>query len=251
MKFSIIIPSYNQDQFIDQTFENIKILKERANVENILIEVLLFDSCSNEKVQRSIKKYEPIFDFFEIKKDNGQYHAINKGMAKVTGDYWTWLNTDDLIDVEGFLKLAAVLKNNPSIEYIYGGIRHIDKHGDFIRDVATKNISLNSLVNINPGIYQPGSFMKRSFTNKIGVLEKYNCCFDYEYILRILKNYGEVYVCNFIVSSFRIHETSKTGSIIPVFVREQLEISKKYGRKILSKHTLIANLRLLKHHFFK
>jgi len=82
MKFSIIIPSYNQDRYIARTFENIKELKERALKENILIEVLLFDNCSNEMVQNSIKKYESVFDYIEIKKDDGQYDAINRGIAK-------------------------------------------------------------------------------------------------------------------------------------------------------------------------
>ena len=250
MKFSIIIPSYNQDQYIEHTFKNIKELKECALEQNIVIEVLLFDSCSNEKVQNSIKKYESTFDYMEVKKDNGQYDAINKGLAKATGDYWSWLNTDDLIDIEGFLKIAAILKTDNTIDYIYGGVRYIDENGNSIKEVTANHFSLKTLVNNNPGIYQPGSFFKTNFTNKIGLLEKYNCCFDYEYVLRILKNKGKIKVCDFMVSNFRIHKASKTGSIIPIFVKEQLVISKKYGRNFFSKHTLIANLRLFKHRYF-
>lgn len=251
MKFSIIIPSYNQPQYIEQTFKNVAELKLVASQNGHEIEALILDSCSVQEVQDIIKKYNSIFDYIDISKDNGQYDAINKGITKATGDYWAWLNTDDLIDVNGFVKLTNILKTNSTIDYIYGGVRHINEAGNFIRDVNAKHLSLNDLVNDNSGIYQPCSFFRKKFTDKIGLLEKYNCCFDYEYILRILSNNGKIYACDFIVASFRLHDSSKTGSIIPVFMKEQLEISKKYGRNFFSKHTLIANLRLLKHRYFK
>ena len=80
MKFSIIIPSFNQPSFIAETFENVKQLKNLAAADNIDIEILLFDSCSNDAVQNIINEYKLIFDFVEVKKDNGQYDAINKGI---------------------------------------------------------------------------------------------------------------------------------------------------------------------------
>jgi glycosyltransferase involved in cell wall biosynthesis len=251
MKFSIIIPSFNQDQFIERTFENLKELKERAATDNVIIELLLFDNCSNEKVQNIIKKYNPVFDFIEIKQDKGQYDAINKGIAMATGNYWSWLNTDDLIDIEGFLKLVAILRNDNMIDYIYGGVRYINENEDFVKDIKAYDISLNRLINISPGISQPGSFFKKEFTDKIGILGNYSCCFDYEFILRILKNNGKIKACNFIVSNFRYYKDSKTGSIIPVFVKEQLKISKNYGRNVFSQLTLIAYLRLVKYRYLK
>src|ERR1700722_13221836 len=100
MTFSIIIPSYNQDTFIEQTFKNLLQLKEQARRNNIDLEILLFDNESNEATQKVITAYRSLFDYSEIKKDKGQYDAINKGISRVTGDYWTWLNTDDLIEID-------------------------------------------------------------------------------------------------------------------------------------------------------
>jgi hypothetical protein len=187
----------------------------------------------------------------EIKKDNGQYDAINKGIAKVTGDYWTWLNTDDLIDIDNFFKVVTILKNDSTIDYIYGGVRYINENGNFINDANVANFSLKRFINDGQGIAQPGSFFRKEFTDKIGLLKNYNCCFDYEFFLRILKNNGKIKVCNFIVSHFRYYKNSKTGSIMPVFIKEKLEISKNYGRNVFSKHTLIAYLRLFKHRYLK
>ena len=250
MKLSIIVPSYNQVEFITYTLKNLAEIKKKATVVGIFIEILVFDSESNERVQQIIRDYQQEFDFVEIKKDKGQYDAINKGILKCSGDYWTWLNTDDLLDIDGFFKLVDVLTANSSIDYIYGGVTYINEKGETLKTVDTWKLSLDQLVTEEPAIFQPGSFFKKSFTDKIGLLKSYQCCFDYEYILRCIKNNANVYQCNYAVSQFRYYKTSKTGSITPIFIREQLIISKDYGRKWYHYLSSFSKLRLLKHLLF-
>jgi glycosyltransferase involved in cell wall biosynthesis len=250
MKFSIIIPSYNQDKFIGATLDNLKKLKESIRNKEIKIEILLFDSQSNQAVLNEINQYKDTIDFVEIKKDNGQYDAINKGIEKCTGDYWTWLNTDDLLSIDSFLKVVDILNNNPTIDYIYGGIDYINENGHVTLNVPAYDLNLKILTSKNPSIFQPGSFFKKSFTDKIGLLNAYRCCFDYEYILRCLKNNAVFHTCNFSVAQFRYYQDSKTGSIITIFIKEQLIISKLYGRKSFSYITVYLYLRLIKNKLF-
>jgi glycosyltransferase involved in cell wall biosynthesis len=246
MKFSIIIPSYNQDRFIGETFLNIRHLKSRIEGSGIFIEVLLFDNNSNDIVKKILNEFSDIFDFIEIAPDKGQYDAINHGLEKLTGDYWTWLNTDDKLDIDGFVQLANIVRGNNTIDYIYGDIEIIDENSNSKKIVKAVDLSINTLTNINPGIYQPGSFFRTKFTDKIGLLSEYRCCFDYEYVLRVLLNDGVLYRCEFPVAKFRYYKTSKSGSIVAVFIREQIQISKKYGRKFFSGLTMILFLRTLK-----
>ncbi len=250
MKFSVIIPSYNQERFIGNTLENVVKLKSDAAEKGIDIEIILIDSESNAEVQKIISLFRKDLDHIDISKDKGQYDAINKGLKICSGDYWTWLNTDDHIDINGFFKLVEILKKEPDIDYIYGGIQYMDTDNNLIKDVKAKIFTLDSLVNVDPGIYQPGSFFKTSFTRTVGDISSYRCCFDYEYILRCLKKDAKIYVCDFPLSRFRYYSDSKTGSMIPVFIREQLLISKDFGRKPYSKLTWFSNLRLLKHRLF-
>ena len=249
MKFSIIIPSYDQDKFITETFENLVQLKGKARQRNIDIEILLFDNVSGNATQRIITSNKALFDYIEIAKDEGQFDAINNGIKKVTGDYWTWLNTDDLIDIDGFLKIAGILANNSEIDYIYGGIQLIDEAGKFMQLAQARKLDINTLVNQIPGIYQPGSFFKKKFTDKIGLLACYECCFDYEFVLRIIKNNGKLFECDFPVAKFRMHAQSKTKSRTLKFVKEQLIISKLYGRRFFSRLTFVSYLRYIKHQF--
>jgi glycosyltransferase involved in cell wall biosynthesis len=246
MKFSIIIPSFNQENYIRQTLKNIIELKKKGIEKGINIEILLFDNESNDNVHKIISEYEAQIDYFRIKKDKGQYDAINQGIQKVSGEYWTWLNTDDLIDLNGFFRQAKILEINPNIDYIFGNVCMVDEKGKQIKIIKAKDLSLKRLIGKNAGIFQPGSFFKRAFTNKIGLLKNYECCFDYEYILRMLKSQAQFYKCDFTVSAFRYHQHSKTGNNVNKFIDEELVISKSYGRKSLSKLSFILHLRKLK-----
>jgi glycosyltransferase involved in cell wall biosynthesis len=248
--YSIIVPSYNQPDYIGKTLGNLAELKKRAADKDISIEILLFDSESNQATRQIIDHYRTILDHLEIKKDKGQYDAINKGIRMVKGKFWTWLNTDDYIVPEGFFAIHEELKNDPSIDYIYGDIEVIDENDKLIRKAKSWPLNLDMLVNKEPAIFQPGSFFKTEMTNKIGLLRENNCCFDYEYILRLLKNGAKFKNINLTVSQFRLYANSKSGSIVPQFIQEQLIISRQYGRKSGSFLTFFLNLRKLKHKIF-
>ena len=250
MKFSIIVPSFNQELFIDKTLRNLVEIKQKAKDKGVDVEILVFDSESNSAVQQEINKYREFFDFVEIKKDKGQYDAINKGIKKVTGDYWTWLNTDDLLNTDGFFKLTEILKQNNKIDYIYGGVNYIDERGNTTNVYNSYALDFKTLYSHTPAIFQPGSFFRKDFTDKIGELKPYQCCVDYEYILRCFKNNANIFCCDFVVSNFRFYKTSKSGSITTIFIKEQLVISENYGRKWFHFLTWFSYLRLIKHFLF-
>jgi hypothetical protein len=154
------------------------------------------------------------------------------------------------LDLEGFKKVVELLTNDATIDYIFGGIEYIDQDGKKFKSVPAHELTLDLLVHRKPGVFQPGSFFKTEITNKVGFLGDYRCCFDYEYILRLLKAGAKFYTCDFALAEFRFYEDSKSGSIIPVFLSEQLAISKMYGRNLLSFNTRFLYLRLLKHKIF-
>lgn len=245
MRFSIIIPSYNQIRFIEATMQNIVAIKKLSTSNNFELEVIVCDNCSDIKVLTVFEKYKDVIDVLKIEPDKGQYDAINKGLTYVTGHYWTWLNTDDLLDISGFLEIVNYLKNNQP-DYIYGDIETIDENGKSLTKGSSGQISLHSLTNKDASISQPGSFFRTEFTNKIGLLSNYRFAFDYEYILRILKNNGVVIKLNTIVAQFRYYQESKSGSQDARFLIEQLEIAKLYGSTALSRLSLMLRLRIIK-----
>lgn len=245
MRLSVIIPSYNQIKFIEATMKNIVVIKQLCKENHAELEVIVFDNCSIPEVQAVFETYKEAIDVLKVESDKGQYDAINKGLNYITGEYWTWLNTDDLLDPKGFLEILNYLNTN-TVDYIYGDIETIDENGKSIEIGSSGKITLESLTTRDASISQPGSFFRTEFTKKIGLLSNYRFAFDYEYILRILKNKGLVIKLNTVVAQFRYYQESKSGSQDARFLMEQLEIAKLYGSTALSKLSLILRLRILK-----
>src|SRR5437868_3496972 len=86
--FSIIVPSYNQGNFIAQTIDSI-LHQSYKNVE-----ILVMDGGSTDSTIDVLKTYSDRI-FWLSEKDRGQTHAINKGLAHAKGDIITFLNSDD------------------------------------------------------------------------------------------------------------------------------------------------------------
>jgi glycosyltransferase involved in cell wall biosynthesis len=75
-KISIVPPSYNQSQYLEETILSV-IGQNYPNLEYIII-----DGGSTDNSVEIIKKYEKYLSYRVSEKDNGNYHAIQKGFDK-------------------------------------------------------------------------------------------------------------------------------------------------------------------------
>lgn len=116
---SIIVPSFNQGQFIEETIRSI-LLQRYPHLELIII-----DGGSTDNTIPILKKYEKWITYWVSEKDNGQCHALNKGLAIAKGDYIGWQNSDDIF-YPGALKVLASICLNYDV--VYTSIFAIDEH---------------------------------------------------------------------------------------------------------------------------
>ena len=91
-KISIVTPSLNQGQFIEETIRSV-LLQGYPNLDYIII-----DGGSSDSSVDIIKRYEAWITYWVSESDRGQSHAINKGFAKATGELLGWLNSDDVFE---------------------------------------------------------------------------------------------------------------------------------------------------------
>ena len=70
-KISILTPSYNQGQYIEQTIQSI-LSQNYPNLEYIVI-----DGGSTDNTVEILKKYDQHITYWVSEKDRGQSHAIN------------------------------------------------------------------------------------------------------------------------------------------------------------------------------
>lgn len=122
-KISIVTPSYNQGRFIEETIRSI-LLQGYPNLEYIII-----DGGSTDETLKVIKKYEPWLTYWESMPDSGPASAINKGIQKCTGEWFNWINSDDLLLPSSLLTLARIAKLVPAANWISGGRLDITEDG--------------------------------------------------------------------------------------------------------------------------
>ncbi len=103
-KISIVTPSYNSAEFIEDCIQSV--LKQNyPNFEHIII-----DGGSTDGTVEILKKYPHLKWISEP--DEGQSDALNKGFKKAEGDIIGWLNSDDVYLPGTFNKVADILSND-------------------------------------------------------------------------------------------------------------------------------------------
>ena len=203
---SVITPSYNQGQFIEETIRSV--LGQRYPK----LEFSVFDAGSTDQTVRVLQKYSADLTFWRSEKDGGQAAAINEGFRRATGDILCWLNSDDLHLAHTLSTVAGLLRSFLDLPVVlYGGCEIFDNrtHRREIRPAVPFSRELLETVDF---FDQPSVFWTRKAWEIVGPLdETLSYGFDWEWLLRAAK------LCRFIstdvlLSRYRLHQEHKTGT---------------------------------------
>ena len=202
-KLSIVTPSYNQGRFLEETI--LAVLNQ--NYPNL--EYIIIDGGSTDETLEVIRRYEDRLAFWVSEKDRGQVHAINKGLAKTTGDIFAFINSDDIYLPGTFATVAEYFEAHPDSEWICGDTMMFGegKPDELIRAVVPKSAAhCLSWAYTAP---QPGHFWKRALVEG-GFDEDWTYDFDHDLYVRLLL---DGHKCEHVTGTFagyRLHSTSKT-----------------------------------------
>ncbi|HEY5139639.1 MAG TPA: glycosyltransferase family 2 protein, partial [Methylococcales bacterium] len=112
-KISIITPSYNQGNYIEETILSV-LDQGYPNIEHIII-----DGGSTDSTVDILNRYKNHLAYVVSEADRGQSHAINKGFAIASGEIFTWLNSDDRL-APGALAAVALAFSTSSADMVSG-----------------------------------------------------------------------------------------------------------------------------------
>ena len=114
MKFSIVVPVYNVEKYINKALDSI--LNQTYNN----FEVIIVNDGSTDNSQKIIDKYTKLDKRFKsYKKENGGLSSTrNFGIKYTTGDYLLFIDSDDYIEKD-YLEQANKVTNytHPDLEY--------------------------------------------------------------------------------------------------------------------------------------
>jgi glycosyltransferase involved in cell wall biosynthesis len=218
-RISIVTPSYNQGTFIEETIRSV-LLQGYPNLEYIII-----DGGSSDQSVEIIKKYEPWLAYWVSEGDKGQSHAINKGLARATGDLFNWINSDDMLLPGALAAIGGVSRPGAAIA---GAVLNFGICAT--RIIENKRLSLTRLLDgdIDAGYHQPGLWLRPARIASVGGIdETLHYTFDYDITLRYLAKYPDVIHLPQTVASFRLHERSKSSSQPDDFESERIIVYEK------------------------
>lgn len=244
MKFTIVTPSYNQGQYIEQT---IKSVLDQAG--DFFIDYIIADGGSTDNSVEIIKKYDKLLknNLYPIKcnglefrwwskKDKGQSDAINQGFKIAKGEILAWINSDDYYEPGAFMEVAGIFNRYPVLNLIYGDYLRLHDKSNKLSNALKPNPSETheSLLSGTGSFGQPATFFTKKITERVGYLdESLHYCMDYDFWIKIFKIGNTKYLPS-VLAVFRIWENSKTSTSQKKFDDERHLIAKRYGGNILT-----------------
>lgn len=178
---SIVTPSFNQAQFIEQTILSVR-NQDYPNIEHIII-----DGGSTDGTLDVLKEYSDSITWVS-EPDEGQSQAINKGFALSKGEIIGWINSDDYY-LPGAVSMAVnALTSDPSIDAIYGYCAKVDEAGNTTEILKSPEFDRKVLFSNPCIIHQPTVFFRKSLLDKVGFLdESLHYAMDFDLWIRMAK----------------------------------------------------------------
>jgi glycosyltransferase involved in cell wall biosynthesis len=223
VKLSVIVPSFNQGRFLDETLRSI-VTQGWPD-----LELIISDGGSTDETLDVIRKHETSIAYWISEPDRGQADAINKGLRRATGDVVTWFGADDLYADGIFAALEPAWRRNPRAIYaapvanFYSRGRQtlLRPHGLTLANVI-QYWQRRSLW------HDPGLFWSRAVIDAAGDIDTtLHYSFDYDYLIRALQHSVVEYL-DHVAAGFRLHRHSKSISQTEQMMAETAMVSQRY-----------------------
>jgi glycosyltransferase involved in cell wall biosynthesis len=184
LKVSIVTVTYNCSTVIDDCLASIS-SQSGVNIEHIVI-----DGESTDGTLGRLDAHRDRLAVIVSEPDNGIYDAMNKGLARSTGDIVGFLNSDDFYSHDRVLAtVAECFERDPSLDACYSDLVYV-KQFEPSRTVRFWQSAPFRLESFSRGWCPPHPtfFVRRSVYERFGGFDlNYRIAADFELMLRLLE----------------------------------------------------------------
>jgi glycosyltransferase involved in cell wall biosynthesis len=225
---SIVTPSYNQGAFLGQTVESV------LGQGYPRLEYVVQDGGSTDETALVLDRYRDQLHHCEMRKDNGQSHAINLGFAHTSGELMAYLNSDDLLLPGALFAIAAYFERHPEVDVVYGHRVIVDELG---RERGRWVLPPHDGAALTWADYIPQEtlFWRRRIWEKVGGIdESFRFAMDWDLLLRFQDAGAKFRRLGRFLGAFRVHESSKTVTAVNSAGMEEMDRLRRrcHGREV-------------------
>src|SRR5687768_9182779 len=180
MRISIIVPSYNQGAYIRETLDSI-LAQDYPD-----FEVLVMDGASKDETVDVLRSYDAPNLQWWSEPDKGVVEAVNKGLARATGEIIGIQSSDDLYLPGALPAIAKEFASDPELALVYGDVEYIDAQSRVTGHTELPPFDLHQYIGKIIYIPQPSAFFRASAMRAAGPWrEDISYAADAEFYLRI------------------------------------------------------------------
>lgn len=218
---SIITPSLNQGAFVKECIDSVQTAALNAGVP---VEHFVVDGGSTDETLSVLNSRKHLRWLSE--RDEGQTDAINKGIARTSGEIISYLCADDLLEPDALELVLRAFQEDSGADVVYGDACFLESGWK-----RKKTAGEFSPARLRKGnfLLQPAVFLKRTVVEKFGAFDaSLRYCMDHEFWLRISQDTKWRYVRR-PLAACRLHDAAKTWRDLPAAWQEARRMQAKYG----------------------
>jgi len=184
-KISLITVSFNRQETIEDTILSVK----SQTYKNL--EYLIIDGASTDDTRKIIEKYPDVVTRYTSEPDKGIYDAMNKGIAKASGDIIGFINADDVLASSKVLSAVANAFAANNIDACYSDLVYVDQFDvNRVKRYWRSSMYKTGLFSKGWSPPHPTFYVKKSIYEKLGSFSLvYKLGNDIEIMLRFLEKY--------------------------------------------------------------
>ena len=124
---SVIIPAYNREMYISKCLDSVLSQKD------VSLEIIITDDGSTDKTLDVCKKYADLNPNIKVihQENKGLATSRNTALDAATGDYITFIDSDDWITDGAFASMLKAIKEN-DVDAVIGGFDRVQEDGQLM-----------------------------------------------------------------------------------------------------------------------
>lgn len=226
-KISIVIPSYNQVQFLRKALDSLR------GQEYPHLEVIVVDGASTDQTVELLRDRRDIVSRWVSEPDAGQTQALNKGFRMATGEVLGWLNCDERYRPGALRLVGETFAGHPELEMVFGHRKVVDARGREIGSMKTPAIHPRNYALFASGLlFSDATFWTTELHQRTGQLDEANYpryAMDVDWFARLGLQVKKWRRLDAYLSEFTEHE-ERVSQNVPEMAELTLEIRRRVMR---------------------